>query len=211
MITRLTLLMALAVPVLLAGCRGQTSTEPQIVPIRNMFDQPRYDSQERSRFFQDGRAMRPPVEGAMAQEMEVDIEVATGRSADDSAWVLEVPSTVVERNGSMELFVRRGQGRYDIYCGPCHGASGDGHGMVRERIDAKPELNAGALAPPTLHSPALRIMPDGQLYATITNGIRNMPAYGHNVPLDDRWAIVTYVRALQLSQQHRADAEGANQ
>lgn len=209
MMTRLMLLVALAVPVLLAGCRGQTSTEPQIVPIRNMFDQPRYDSQQRSNFFQDGRVMRPPVEGALAQEMEPDIELATGRSADNSAWVLEVPTAVVERHGGMETFVRRGQGRYNIYCAPCHGASGDGHGMVRERIDAKPELNAGVLIPPTFHTPDMRTIPDGQLYATITNGIRNMPAYGHNVPQDDRWAIVTYVRALQLSQQHRA--EGADQ
>ena len=208
--TRLILLVALAAPCLLAGCRGQTSTEPQIVPIRNMYDQPRYDSQERSDFFQDGRSMRPPVEGTLAQEMEVDIEIATGRSADNSAWVLEVPTVVVERNGSLETVVRRGQERYDIYCAPCHGTSGDGHGMVRERIDAKPELGAGGLVPPTFHTDTLRQMPDGQLYATITNGIRNMPAYSHNVPLDDRWAIVTYVRALQLSQQHRA-AEGANQ
>lgn len=68
------------------------------------------------------------------------------------------------------------------------------------------ELGAAALKPPTFHDDRLRHIPDGQLYATISNGVRNMPAYGHSIPLDDRWAIVGYVRALQLSQQGQRQA-----
>lgn len=187
----------------LAGCRGQVSEEPPIVPIRNMYDQPRYDPQEGSDFFQDGRTMRPPVEGAIAREMEPDSTIATGRSEDDSAWLLEVPAQVVQRGGGMEAVVERGQDRYEIYCAPCHGIAGDAEGLVANRAV---ERGFAALKPPSFHDDRIRHMPDGQLYATITNGIRNMPSYRHNVPQDDRWAIVTYVRALQISQASRSTA-----
>ncbi len=202
--TRLPTLAALAGLTLLAtlsACRGQTSSDPPIVPIRNMYDQPRYDPQERSPFFADHRTMRPPVDGAVAREMEPDIEVATGRTADDADWIPRVPRPVVRRTGGMEGLLARGQGRFNIYCSPCHGFSGDGDGVVAQRAVA---LGNDALKPPSLHQTRLQHIPDGQLYATITHGIRNMPAYGHNIPLDDRWAIVTYVRALQMSQAHRA-------
>lgn len=189
------LVTTLATLSILAGCRGQVSEDPPIVPIRNMYDQPRYDPQQESNFFQDGRTMRPPVEGAIAREMEPNEAFATGRTEDDSAWLLEVPTQIVERNGGGEAFVARGQNRFDIYCAPCHGIAGDAEGLVALRAD---ELGFGALKPPTFHDDRIRHMPDGQLYATITHGIRNMPAYQHNIPQDDRWAIVTYVRALQI-------------
>jgi mono/diheme cytochrome c family protein len=188
----------------LAGCIGETSTEPPIVPIRNMYQQPRYDAQSRSDFFDDHRTMRPPIDDTYSVEMDPEISHHTGRSDDDSQWLLTVPGEIIRRNGGMDAFVHRGQERFGIYCAPCHGLAGDGHGPVAERITMLSESGidpgAGVLQPPTFHSDALRHIPDGQLYATITNGVRNMPAYRQSIPQDDRWAIVTYVRALQVSQ-----------
>lgn len=177
----------------LTGCQGQTSTEPPIVPIRNMHEQPRYDTQEAGRYFTDGRAMRPHVAHTVAQEMEVDPIVDTGVN-DDFSYAQTIPEDVVEGFGGMGALVERGESRYGIYCVPCHGALGDGNGMV-------PEVSGvSTIRPPTFHDDRIRHMPDGQMYATIRNGLRNMPAYGHSVPVRDRWAIVGYVRALQLSQ-----------
>ncbi len=181
----------------LAGCRGQVSEEPPVVPIRNMYNQPRYDSQSRSGYFTDERTMRPLVEGTVAREMQIDVELTTGRLADDSGWVLEVPTAIVRDFGSRQELATRGQERFGIACAPCHGVSGHGDGLVAERAAS---VGAATLTPPTFHSDRVRHMPDGQLYATITNGIRKMPSYRHNVSLEDRWAIVGYVRALQISQ-----------
>jgi mono/diheme cytochrome c family protein len=103
----------------------------------------------------------------------------------------------------MEQALTRGHERYDIYCAPCHGLAGDGAGLVSTRAR---QIGASALIAPTLHDARIREMPDGQLFGTISNGIRNMPAYAHSIPIDDRWAIVTYVRALQISQASRPTA-----
>lgn len=192
--TRL-LTLALAALALCAGfgCRGQTSTAAPIVPIRNMHDQDRYDPQGESGFFDDGRSMRMPIEGTVPRERQLDPELGAGRLPDDSGYVLEVPKAAIDTAGGMSALLDRGQDRYDIYCRPCHDGSGAGQGTVITRAGWQP-------APPTFHDDRLRQMPDGQLYATITNGVRIMPGYGDRVPVQDRWAIVAYVRALQLSQ-----------
>ncbi|MEM7447791.1 MAG: cytochrome c [Myxococcota bacterium] len=180
-----------------------TEQEP-VVPIRNMHDQPRYDPQEESAFFKDGRTMRSPPEGTVAVEMEVDLSVQTGRTPEDDGWLLYVPRSVMPSGQSgRTAFLERGQERYNISCAPCHGASGHGDGMVARRAV---QLGAAALSPPTLHDERIRTMPDGQLFATISNGIRKMPAYRHAISVRDRWAIASYVRALQLSQASRATA-----
>ena len=184
----------------LTGCRGQVTQDAPVVPIRNMYNQPRYDTQGRSAFFQDGRMMRPQVEGTVSREEDPNLGVATGRADNNAEWVLEVPRQVVQRNGGGPAFVERGQERYNIYCAPCHGDNGDAEGVVAHRAAS---LDSNALVPPTFHDERLRAIPDGQLFATITHGIRNMPAYAQSIPTDDRWAIVTYVRALQLSEQGR--------
>ncbi len=189
--------LCLCVVAALGGCRGQVSEEEPVVPLRNMYDQPRYDAQEDSNFFRDGRTMRPPVEGAIAREMEPNGSFASGRTEDDSSWLLEVPAEIIERNGGMADVVARGHERYDIYCAPCHSLGGDGEGLVAQRAET---LGFASIKPPTFHDARLRSIPDGQLYATITHGICNMPAYNQSIPQDDRWAIVTYVRALQISQ-----------
>jgi mono/diheme cytochrome c family protein len=181
-----------AMALTIAGCQGQTSSEPPIVPVRNMHEVPRYDPQARSAYFRDSRTMRPQVPHTVAREMEVDLSVETGR-ADDGQYLLTIPDSVVSEAGGMEAMLARGEDRYAIYCVPCHGGLGDGEGLV-PRVS-----RAAAIKPPTFHDDRIRHMPDGQLYATISNGIRNMPAYAAQIPVDDRWAIVAYVRALQLA------------
>jgi Cytochrome C oxidase, cbb3-type, subunit III len=182
----------------LAGCRGQTSKESPVVFIRNMYDQPKYEIQSYSDYFADHRTMRLPVEGVVSREAEIDTRIATGRTEDDSSWVLTVPQEVVDRAGGMGPMLERGRERFNIYCTPCHDRTGSGNGMVAKRAATIP--GAGAMAPTSMHQDRLRHIPDGQLFGTITNGIRNMPPYGPQVPVNDRWAIVAYVRALQLSQ-----------
>jgi mono/diheme cytochrome c family protein len=194
----------LALSSVLGACRGQQTADAPVVPIRNMYDQPRYDAQQSSTFFADGRAMRPPVPGAIAREMEPDITIATGRTEDDAAWISEVPESVVARLGGMEPTLARGHERFNIYCGTCHGESGNGKGMISRRAEQLQAIGqSGAFTATDLHLERIRHIPDGQLYATISNGIRTMPAYRQSIPLDDRWAIVAYVRALQLSRATR--------
>lgn len=174
------------------GCRGQGSEEPPIVLIRNMFQQPKYDVQKASAYFADGRAMRDPVEGTVAKgHFEEEPEMESGRLADGTGYVLSTPITAARRAGGPEALVARGRERFDIYCSPCHDKSGGGNGTVVQR---------GFQKPPAFSDKRLRAMPDGQIFATISHGVRNMPAYGAQVPVQDRWAIVSYVRALQLAQ-----------
>jgi cytochrome c5 len=141
--------------------------------------------------FADARASRPPVAGTVARgELRADPGLATGRAGEE--WVSAFPMPLTE------AFVRRGQERYGIYCAPCHGLSGYGDGPVSVRAD---RLQEGTWTPPSsLHAEPALSRPVGHLYNTIVNGVRNMPAYGAQVPVEDRWAIVAYVRALQRSQ-----------
>jgi len=181
---------------LLAGCRGETSRETPIVGIRNMYDQPKYDIQEPSEFFADGRTMRPLVEGVVSRDEEVDPRLAEGLLEDGTGYVLTVPQESVERGGGMGPLLKRGQDRYNIYCSACHGEAGTGEGVVKQRAAA---AGASAFVPANLHDERLRHIPDGQLFATISHGKGNMAPYAHAVPVQDRWAIVAYVRALQLA------------
>jgi mono/diheme cytochrome c family protein len=202
------LLIAVAFATVGTGCIGGESSEPPVVGIRNMYNQPRYDTQERQPFFADQRSMRPQVEGTVSREMEKKYPVATGLSAQTKAYMARVPAAVVAASGTPQALMARGEDRYNIYCAPCHSFSGDGKGMVSRRAAA---LGAAGLVAPSFHDDRLRHIPDGQLFATITNGLRNMPSYAHNIPVDDRWAIVQYVRALQLSQAPAAEPENTEQ
>lgn len=177
---------------LVAGCRGETSASPPIVPLRNMHNQDRYDVQSQSAFFADGRTMRPPVAHTVSREEVIDPVLGAGRLPDDSGYVLEIPRPAIESFGGMDALLARGSERFGIYCRPCHDGTGSGKGTVVERGLTPP--------PPSFHDDRLRQAPDGMLFATISNGVRNMPAYAARIPVKDRWAIVGYVRALQLSQ-----------
>ena len=179
---RATLVLALAAAA--AGCR------------QDMHDQPKYKAFRRSAFFGDERSARPPVEDTVARgQLRADAVYYTGKQGTMPVDVLPVPVT--------PALLRRGRERFGIYCTPCHDGTGSGNGLVKKRALAG---GATAFVPPTFHQDRIRHMPDGQLFATISNGVRNMPAYGPQIPVADRWAIVSYVRALQLSQEKVAAA-----
>jgi len=198
-------ILACAVLVTGAGCRGQTSSEPPIVVFRGMHEMPRYDVQEEAPYFDDGRSMRPVVPGTIPTEAVIETDVGDGVDANGN-YVAMLPPGAVQHFGSgsdgMGAMLERGQQRFNIYCSPCHGYAGDGQGMVSQRA-----LGLGvAFAAANLHDEQFLHMPDGRMFMTITNGVRTMPSYRGQIPVYDRWAIVAYVRALQL---HQADPAAA--
>ncbi|MCW5980689.1 MAG: cytochrome c [Bryobacteraceae bacterium] len=160
---------------LLAACR------------QDMHDQPKYKPLTASDFFTDGMASRGAVDGTIARgQLADDSRMFEGRAGNDP--IAAFPFKVTKADAE------RGRQRYDIYCAPCHGALGDGRGMVVER---------GFRQPPSYHIDRLREAPVGHYFDVITNGFGAMPSYASRVPVRDRWAIVAYVRALQLSQNAR--------
>lgn len=150
----------------------------------DMYDQPRYTANQPSEFFDDGRAMRPPVENTVAMgSFDPDSAMFTGRVNGELAVELPMELTA-------EL-LERGHTRYDAFCAPCHGLTGDGNGVIAYR---------GPLQVPSFHNDRLRTVAIGYYFDVITNGINRMYSYAHRIPPEDRWAIAAYVRALQLSQ-----------
>jgi len=203
-VIRTALFLALALTAApLLGCRGESSGEPPVQLERNMFATERYNPESYSVFFADHRTMRTPVEGTVAREFyEGDSEVSTGLMADKTEYAMTVPQLVIGKAGGMEKLLARGRERFGIYCAPCHGLTGDGKGMVvckREKA-TDPCESRGFPPLPSYEDPRIRQMPDGQMFATITHGVRSMPSYAAQIPGADRWAIVGYVRALELSQ-----------
>jgi mono/diheme cytochrome c family protein len=180
---------------LIMRARNVTSTKPRIHIIQDMDNQAKIKPQQRNPMFADRRGMRPPVSGTVARgesRLNDGIDRGIGDGNDPSSWVESIPVPI-----TMQM-MRRGQERYDIFCSPCHGLAGYGDGMVSKRAE---DLQEGTWTPPSsLHTDLITGRPVGQLYNTITNGIRNMPAYGPQISVEDRWAIVAYVRALQRSQ-----------
>ena len=175
----------------IARARVTRSPQPRVHLVRHMDQQESYRPQEGNTVFADGRADRPPVEGTVARgQLQGDDHL--DRGVVGGAWAATLPMPVTEQ------LLHRGKQRFEIYCAPCHGLAGFGDGPVARRAD---NLMEGTWVPPTsLHDANVRSRPDGHLYNTIKNGIRNMPPYGPQVPTEDRWAIVAYVRALQRSQ-----------
>ncbi|MCC6746184.1 MAG: cytochrome c [Deltaproteobacteria bacterium] len=182
---RLTILTAASL--LGLGCRGDLSAEPPVHLNPNMDNQSRFDPQEPNPFFEDQRAMRPPVPGTVAiGELRENDHLHEGKVAGQFAPVLPMRLT--------RALLERGQDRFNIYCAPCHGMAGDGNGMVAIR-----GTKVGMVKVPTFHDARLRAFPVGQLYDVATNGVRTMPAYRAQIPTQERWAIAAYVRALQSS------------
>jgi mono/diheme cytochrome c family protein len=195
--TLVTLVVLSWVPLaLIMRARVTTSSKPRIHIVPDMDNQPKYKTQSRNALFADRRAMRPPVAGAVARGAVIgQEEVMTGKVGE--SWVVEIPVAVDEETLAV------GRQRYDIYCSPCHGLAGYGDGMVAKRAD---ELLEGTWTPPTsFHTDLIRQREAGHLFNTISNGIRNMPAYGPQIPVEDRWAVVAYLRALQRSQNATTD------
>lgn len=177
----------------LAGCRGTTSANTPIHPNLNMDYTQRFEEQEPNPFFADDAAMRQPVAGTVARGRLRTLATAPfqlGRTA-SGAFVPTVPVPV-----TMAL-LERGQERFGIYCSPCHGNAGDGKGIV---MVGNGGTGYGYVPAPSYHTDMLRDVPDGYIYEVITNGVRNMPSYAHVMPPADRWAVVSYIRALQRSQ-----------
>jgi mono/diheme cytochrome c family protein len=189
---------------LIFRARTSYSDKPRIHFIQNMDNQPKYVSQEANALFLDGRAMRPKVEGTIAQSgMAGDTHLFMGVT--DGDWSTEYPSSLTVNHD----FLLRGQGRYNIYCAPCHGVVGLGEGLIHKRANQLVETGVNGttwVAPKNLHEELIKEQPIGQLFNSITNGVRTMAAYGSQISTKDRWAIVAYIKALQMSQ----DADPTN-
>jgi hypothetical protein len=181
---------------------------------QNMYNQPRYKPMAASTLWADGQSARPDVPGAVARSAGASAGTSSGRLGDQP--VVQEPATVYPRDASGKLRANlpsgslpadianplrvtmqsllRGQQRYNIYCAPCHSEAGDGDGMVVRR---------GFPQPQSFHSDAMRNAPDSHLYSVISEGYGVMYGHGDRIAPADRWAIVNYIRALQLSQNAR--------
>jgi Cytochrome C oxidase, cbb3-type, subunit III len=164
---------ALAGTALLAACRLDMQVQPRVNPLA------------KSDFFPDQRSARPPVEGTVARgQLHEDAYFYTGKIGNSPGDYLPFPVT--------REVLDRGRERYNIFCAPCHSRVGDGNGFVPSRGFAR--------TPPSFHIPRLQKAPAGYFYDVITEGFGTMPDYASQIPARDRWNIVAYVRALQLSQ-----------
>lgn len=145
---------------------------------QDMAHQPKSRPLSPSTFFDDGRSERPILENTVARGSIVDDDLFVPKESN----AFPLPLT--------PQLLKRGQERYKIFCTPCHGVQGDGNGMVSMR---------GMKHPPTFHQDRLRQVPNGYIYDVIANGFGGMLGYSAQIPPSDRWAIIAYVRALQLS------------
>jgi hypothetical protein len=158
--------------VLLAACR------------QDMHDQPRFKPLRQSDFFADLRSARPQIQSTVARgQLHEDSYFYTGKLGNNPGDYMPFPIT--------EDVLTRGQQRFNIYCAPCHSRLGDGNGMITQR---------GFRHPPSYHDERLRKAPLGYFFDVMTNGFGAMPDYASQISVRDRWNIVAYIRALQLSQ-----------
>lgn len=158
--------------------------------VRNMYEQPKYKPLDAATLWPDGQSARPLEAGVVVRSAGTLAASSSGRLGEQPFQARAEPAAVTLES------LRRGRERYDIYCAPCHSVSGDGDGMVVRR---------GFPAPRTLHSDRLRKVPDSYLYDVISDGYGVMYPFADRIAPQDRWAIVAYMRALQLSQHARLD------
>jgi mono/diheme cytochrome c family protein len=189
----------------LAGFRGTKSANRPIQIFPDMDQQPRYDPQHPTGFFSDGRAARSPVAGTvpLGYTLPGSYLQAGARNAtiQPSGFANQPTYFDTGRIGEFygdgfpldvtEDLITRGQQRFDINCAICHGKGGMGNGVVGQY---------GVAAIANLMDDRIKQQPDGQIYNTIAHGKNTMGAYGPNIAVEDRWAIVAYIRALQKSQ-----------
>ena len=151
----------------------------------DMHVQPRQNPYSRSDFYADQRSARPLVEGTIARgQLHEDTYFYTGRIGANPGDVMPFPVT--------KEVLDRGRERYNIYCAPCHSRVGDGNGFIPSRGFTR--------MPPSYHTPRLQKAPLGYFFDVMTNGFGIMPDYASQISPEDRWKIVAYIRALQLSQ-----------
>jgi mono/diheme cytochrome c family protein len=171
-----------------AGKRGDLSRRPPIELFADMDRQPKLRPQAGNSFFKDGLSSQLPVAGTIARGAAYqDSPENTGKMPGTTNWVATIPIPVTQQ------MLARGQARYNINCAPCHGAQGDGKGIT---------VRFGMAVIADLHDATTRKVPqqsDGEIFNTISYGKGLMQAYASNITIEDRWAIVAYVRALQRS------------
>jgi mono/diheme cytochrome c family protein len=189
-------LAGMAATVGIAGFRGHLSRKPPIEIFPDMDRQLKLRPQQPNDFFANGLSSQLPPAGAVARSAPIqtvlgpvypyeDAPVNTGRITGTTNFIATNPLPVTA------ALLQRGRERFDIYCAPCHGASGDGNGITK-----KIGLMAAVA---NLQDKRIVEMTDGEIFNTITRGKNLMGAYGPMVPVEDRWAIIAYLRALQLS------------
>jgi len=170
---QITVVAVLVAILLTAGCRLDMHVQPRINPLA------------KSDFFPDERGARPLVEGTVARgELHADTYFYTGKVGSSPGDSMPFPVT--------KDVLERGRERYDIYCSPCHSPLGDGNGFIPSRGFSR--------RPPSYHIPRLEKAPLGYFYDVMSNGFGIMPDYSAQISPQDRWNIVAYIRALQLSQ-----------
>lgn len=160
----------------------------------DMKDQSRYEPLEQSAFFADGRSARPLVEGTVPRGFLREDDAVYRGLGPDGKFVARIPLPVDS------AMLQRGQDRYEIFCAPCHAKVGDGSGMIVQR---------GYKQAASYHTDRLRAIEDGYIFDVITNGFNQMQGYASQVKPADRWAIVAYIRALQLSRMGEFSELGA--
>lgn len=172
-----------ALPVLLfVSCAGNCDLAPDFA---RMIEQPRADPYEASPFFADGRAMRPLVEGTVPRSQRLGPPALVG-GVENGQYVARVPLPLTR------AFVELGRDRFDVHCAACHGRVGDGQSQVAENMRFR--------KPPSFHAAPYATYPPGRFFAVITHGFGFMRSYAAELSLDERWAVVAYVKALQRSQ-----------
>ncbi len=170
---------ALMIALLSVGVAGATACR------QDMHDAPRFEPLEKSDFYEDHRSERPLIEDTVPRGwLMADDAYATGKV--NNQFVAELPAAVPL---SLDL-LKRGEQRFNIYCSPCHGRTGEGNGIVVQR---------GYKQPPSYFDRRLRAQPIGYFYDVISHGFGQMPDYAAQIQPQDRWAIAAYVRALQVS------------
>jgi mono/diheme cytochrome c family protein len=192
----LILVLAIVVTVGIAGRRGDISRKPPLYIFPYMKRQLKLRPQTPNSFFADGLSSHLPQAGTIAQSKPLvvngrevysfeDDPVNTGRTTGTTNFIELNPYPVTSQ------LLERGQQRFTIYCSPCHGQTGEGNGITKK---------IGAMAVvANLHDKAIVIQPDGAIFNTVSWGKNNMQGYAPQIPVEDRWAIIAYLRALQLS------------
>jgi len=209
---------------LIFRARYSTNTQPRIHFFQDMDAQPKFRPQDDNKLFADNRAMRPLVDGAVARgQLNADDHFSLGYSLTAGADGKQTPQffnrfpaavqAQLDNPATAEALLLRGQSQFNIYCATCHGQDGQGKGPIHLRADELTRNGVQGMqwvAPSSLTDADRRNRPDGHIYNTITNGIRNMGGYASQIAPADRWAIVAYVRTLQFAQTAKPEAVPAD-
>lgn len=198
------------------GFRGQKFSKAPYRIFPDMDEQDKLRAQKPDLFFADGRGSRLPVAQTQPRGFNPEGEQAIGGIPEyefggqsgyyasgqvGDYYGVGMPEELQLNAGNAQALIGRGKQRYTIYCAPCHGAAGDGQGITSlygVPVNTNPNAKLNAISP--------AVYPDGRMFNTITNGMGRMSGYGYNIPLRDRWAIISYVRTLQAAKQTPAPA-----